>query len=85
MHTGKFLTLTLALGLLSPLAACNTFEGFGEDLESLGKSIQTTGSDESGKSGAQDNITGKDTTEKDRGGNNASRFNKWQEPRNTQR
>ena len=79
MHTGKFLTVTLALGLLSPLAGCNTFEGFGKDLESLGKSIQTTGSNESGKAGAANN------TEKDSGGNNASRFNKWQQPRNTQR
>jgi predicted small secreted protein len=38
----RFLTLALLCGALSLVAACNTVEGVGEDVQSAGKAVERT-------------------------------------------
>lgn len=70
MHAGKFITLTLTILLLGPLAACNTVEGFGRDLENMGQSLQSTAGDET-EQAADRNTTRDDSN---------SRFDQWDKP-----
>ena len=85
MQAGQFFTITVAILILGALSGCNTAEGFGEDLESLGKSMQSTASDTT--SNSKSNNTQKGNTQADRekqGDNNkdeaSTRFNRWQPP-----
>ena len=87
MHAGQYFRLSFAILTLGALSGCNTVEGFGRDLESLGEGLQSTASDESGSATAsrkkqeeKNAQTGNKPKRGKQSDKTSTRFNQWQQP-----